>query len=267
MPTKTEQADLLQAMFGRHGEAPVPIIAPYSPASCFTLAVEAARIALKYRTPVFLLSDAFLANGSEPWLIPSVKDLPDLTVQFATAPNHDDRFMPYLRDPQTLARPWAVPGTPGLEHRIGGLEKEDVTGNISYDPQNHETMTRIRAEKVARIADDIPEVVVDDPDDADLLVIGWGSTWGPIGAGVRRVRARGKKVAQAHLIHLNPFPKNLAAVVKKYSKILVPENNLGHLVKMLRYEFLVDATGYNKVQGNPFRAAEIEEKILEMLER
>lgn len=265
MPTKTEQADLLQAMFGRHGEAPVPIVAAYSPAKCFDAALEAVRIALKYRTPVFLLSDAFLANGSEPWLIPTVDALPDLTAHFASEPNHDDLFMPYLRDPNTLARPWAIPGTPGLEHRIGGLEKEDLTGNISYDPENHEKMTRFRAAKVAGIAEDIPEAKVDDPDGADLLVVGWGSTWGPIGAGVRRIRAAGKKVAHLHLVHLNPFPRNLGEVLSRYRKILVPENNLGHLVKMLRYQYLVDAAGYNKVQGVPFRAAEIESKILEML--
>ncbi|HVE75886.1 MAG TPA: 2-oxoacid:acceptor oxidoreductase subunit alpha [Actinomycetota bacterium] len=266
LPTKTEQADLLLAMFGRHGEAPMPIVAAYSPAQCFHAAVEAARIALKYRTPVFLLSDGFLANGSEPWLIPSVDSLPDISVSFATEPNHDGEFWPFLRDPETLARPWAIPGTPGLEHRIGGLEKADGTGNISYDPENHEKMTRLRAAKIAGIANDIPDVEVDDPDGADLLVLGWGSTWGTIGAGVRRVRARGLKVARAHLTHLNPFPRNLGKVLRSYPKVLVPEINMGHLSKMIRYEFLVDAQGFNKVQGLPFKAAEIEARLLEMID-
>lgn len=266
LPTKTEQADLLLAMYGRHGEAPVPIVASYSPANCFFAAIEAARIALKYRTPVFLLSDGFLANGSEPWLIPRVEDLPDIGVDFASEPNKDGEFWPFLRDEQTLARPWAIPGTPGLEHRIGGLEKADGTGNISYDPENHEKMTGLRAAKIAGIARDIPELEVDDPDGADLLVIGWGSSWGPIGAGIRRVRVRQKKVAHAHLVHLNPFPKNLGRVLSSYKKILVPEMNMGQLARMLRAEFLVDARSFNKVQGLPFKAAEIEAKILEMLD-
>jgi 2-oxoglutarate ferredoxin oxidoreductase subunit alpha len=265
LPTKTEQSDLLLAMFGRHGEAPVPIVAARSPVDCFLTAVEAARIALKYRTPVFLMSDGFLGTGSEPWLIPSADDLPDISVPFATEPNQDGDFMPFLRDPETLARPWAVPGTAGLEHRIGGLEKEDVTGDISYDADNHEKMTRLRAAKVTGITRDIADVDVDDPDGADLLVIGWGSSWGPIGGGVRRVRARGQKVAWAHLRHLNPFPRNLGEVVRRYRKVLVPEMNMGHLVKMLRYEFLVDARPYNKVQGLPFRAAEMEAILLEMI--
>jgi 2-oxoglutarate ferredoxin oxidoreductase subunit alpha len=265
MPTKTEQADLLLAMYGRHGESPVPIVAAYSPAHCFDTAVEATRIALKYRTPVILLSDGFLATSSEPWLIPSVEDLPDIWVPFAARPNQDGAFWPYLRDPETLARPWAIPGTPGLEHRIGGLEKADGTGNISYDPENHEKMTHLRAAKVAGIAKDIPEVQVDDPDGAELLLVGWGSSWGAISAGVRRVRARGKKVAYAHLMHLNPFPRNLGEVLRSYRKILVPEVNMGHLVKMLRYEYLVDAKGFNKVRGLPFKAAEIEAAILENL--
>ncbi|MCA1841249.1 MAG: 2-oxoacid:acceptor oxidoreductase subunit alpha [Actinobacteria bacterium] len=266
LPTKTEQSDLLLAMFGRHGEAPIPIVAAYSPSHCFHAVIEASRIALKYRTPVFVMSDGFLANGSEPWLIPSIESLPDISVDFATEPNHDGEYWPFLRDPETLARPWAIPGTSGLEHRIGGLEHADGTGNISYDPENHELMTRLRAAKVAGIARDIPDVVVDDPDGAEVLVIGWGSSWGPIGAGVRRVRARGQKVAQAHLVHLNPFPKNLGKVLSAYTKILVPEMNMGQLQKMLRYEYLVDARGYNKVQGAPFRAAEIEAKILEMID-
>lgn len=266
LPTKTEQSDLLLAMYGRHGEAPMPIVAASTPADCFWAAIEAARIALKYRTPVFLMSDGFLANGSEPWLIPSMEDLPDISVSFATEMNHNGDFWPFLRDQETLARPWAIPGTPGLQHRIGGLEKADGTGNISYDPDNHEKMTRLRAAKVAGIAKDIPDVEVDDPDDADLLVVGWGSTWGPIGAGVRRVRARGRKVAWAHLRHVNPFPKNFGRVLRSYRKVLVPEMNMGHLVKMIRAEFLVDAKPYNKVQGLPFKAAEIEAMLLELID-
>ena len=244
----------------------MPIVAASTPADCFWAAIEAARIALKYRTPVFLMSDGFLANGSEPWLIPSMEDLPDISVQFATEMNHNGDFWPFLRDQETLARPWAIPGTPGLQHRIGGLEKADGTGNISYDPDNHEKMTRLRAAKVAGIAKDIPDVEVDDPDDADLLVVGWGSTWGPIGAGVRRVRARGKKVAWAHLRHVNPFPRNFGKVLRTYRKVLVPEMNMGHLVKMIRAEFLVDAKPYNKVQGLPFKAAEIEAMLLELID-
>jgi 2-oxoglutarate ferredoxin oxidoreductase subunit alpha len=266
MPTKTEQADLLLAMYGRHGESPLPIIAAYSPAHCFTVAVEATRIALKYRTPVIVLSDGFLGTSSEPWLIPDPEGLPDISVPFADAPNHDGEFWPYLRDPETLARPWAIPGTPGLEHRIGGLEKGDGRGDISYDPENHEKMTRIRAAKVAGIAKDIPELEVDDPDGADLLVIGWGSTWGSIGAGVRRVRTLGHKVAQAHVVHMNPLPANLGEVVRSYRKVLVPEINMGQFVKILRYEYLVDAVGYNKIQGRPFKAGEIESAIMEHLQ-
>ncbi|MGH2813319.1 MAG: 2-oxoacid:acceptor oxidoreductase subunit alpha, partial [Actinomycetota bacterium] len=246
-------------------ESPLPIVAAYAPAHCFTAAIEAARIALKYRTPVILMSDGFLGTSSEPWLIPDVATLPDISVPFADQPNQDGEFLPYLRDPETLARPWAIPGTPGLEHRIGGLEKADGTGNISYDPENHEKMTRLRAAKVAGIANDIPDVIVDDPDGAELLVIGWGSTWGAIGAGVRRMRARGEKVAQAHLVHMNPFPRNLGKIVRSYPKVVVPELNMGNLVKMLRYEFLVDARGFNKVQGLPFKAAEIEGALLEAL--
>jgi 2-oxoglutarate ferredoxin oxidoreductase subunit alpha len=266
MPTKTEQADLLLAMYGRHGESPLPIVAAYSPAHCFTTAIEAARLALKYRTPVVLLSDGFLATSSEPWLIPDAEGLPDISVPFAKSPNHDGEFWPYLRDPETLARPWAIPGTPGLEHRIGGLEKGDGKGDISYDPENHEKMTRIRAAKVAGIAKDIPEIEVDDPDGADLLVIGWGSTWGSIGAGVRRVRALGHKVAQAHVVHMNPLPRNLGDVVRSYRKVLVPEINMGQFVKMLRYEFLIDAVGFNKIQGLPFKVMEIESAIMEHLQ-
>ena len=258
LPTKTEQADLLQAMFGRNGEAPVPIVAPRSPSDCFDAAIEAARIALKYRTPVFLLSDGYLANGSEPWLVPDVTTLPDISVEFATEPNKDGEFWPYLRDPETLARPWAVPGTPGLEHRLGGIEKADGTGNISYDPANHDFMVRTRQAKVDGIARDIEPLEVDDPTgDASLLVLGWGSTYGPIGAGVRRARNAGHKVAQAHLRHLNPFPANTAEVLKKYDKVLIPEMNLGQLALLIRGTYLVDAVSYNQVRGMPFKAEEL----------
>jgi 2-oxoglutarate ferredoxin oxidoreductase subunit alpha len=266
MPTKPEQADLLMVMFGRNAESPVPVLAASSPGNCFFMAIEAARIALKYRTPVFLLSDAYLANGAEPWLIPSVDDLPDIAPTFATEPPEDGVFMPYGRDPNTLARPWAIPGTPGLEHRIGGLEKQDVTGNVSYDPDNHDLMVRLRAQKVAGIASDIPELEVDDPDgDAELLVLGWGGTYGPIAAGVRRVRRKGRKVAQAHLHYLNPFPRNTGEVLRSYERVLVPEMNLGQLLKLVRAEFLVDAVGFNRVRGVPLRAVEIEEAIEAML--
>ncbi len=261
MPTKTEQADLLQAMFGRNGESPVPIVAPVSPADCFTAAIEAARIAVKYRTPVFLLSDGYLANGSEPWRIPQTASLPDLSQEFAFAAPADAQaggFEPFRRDPVTLARPWAIPGTPGLEHRIGGIEKADVTGEISYDPDNHDRMVRLRQAKIDGIAADLPPVEVDDPDGAArVLVLGWGSTFGSIGAAVRRVRNAGHSVAQAHLRHLNPFPPNLADVLRRYDKVLVPEINLGQLALLLRGRFLVDVISYNQVRGLPFRAAEL----------
>jgi 2-oxoglutarate/2-oxoacid ferredoxin oxidoreductase subunit alpha len=265
MPTKPEQADLLMVMFGRNSESPVPVIAASTPGQCFDAALEAARIALKYRTPVYLLSDAYLANGAEPWLIPELDSLPDIAVEFAEQPNEDGTFLPYARDPDTLARPWAVPGTPGLEHRIGGLEKEDVTGNVSYDPDNHDLMTRLRAQKVAGIAADIPELDVDDPDGAELLVLGWGGTYGTIAAGVRRVREAGGNVAQAHLRYLNPFPRNTGEVLRRYGTILVPEMNLGQLLKLIRAEFLVDAVGYNRVRGVPFRSSEIQDAIEAML--
>ena len=258
LPTKTEQADLLQAMFGRNGEAPVPIVAPRSPSDCFDAAIEAVRIATKYRTPVFLLSDGYLANGSEPWRLPEPASLPDLAVEFATEANHDGEFWPYLRDPATLARPWAIPGTPGLEHRIGGLEKADGSGNISYDPANHDLMVRLRQAKVDGIASDVPPLEVDDPTGAArVLVLGWGSTYGPIGAGVRRVRAAGGQVAQAHLRHLNPFPANTGEVLRRYEKVLVPEMNLGQLALLVRARYLVDAITYNKVRGMPFAAEEL----------
>ena len=265
LPTKTEQADLLLAMYGRHGEAPLPIVAAYSPSHCFDAAIEAARIALKYRTPVILLTDGYLANGAEPWLLPELDTLPDLTVTFATEPNHDGHFWPYLRDPETLARPWAVPGTPGLMHRIGGIEKQDGTGNVNYDPDNHERMVHLRAEKVAGIARDIPALEVDDPDGgAELLVLSWGSTWGVAQQAIRQARAAGKQAAHAHLVHMNPFPANLGEVLAKYPKVLIPEMNLGQLSKLVRAEFLVDAKSITKVQGLPFRAAEIEAAILEL---
>ncbi|WP_344114108.1 2-oxoacid:acceptor oxidoreductase subunit alpha, partial [Nocardioides humi] len=262
LPTKTEQADLLQAMYGRNGEAPVPIIAPQSPGDCFAAALEAARIAITYRTPVFLLSDGYLANGSEPWAIPTIDDLPVIEPGFATGPNKDGEFLPYLRDEATLARPWAPPGVAGLEHRIGGLEKADVTGNISYDPVNHDHMVRLRAAKVQRIADSLPPLQVDDPSgQAKVLVIGWGSTYGPIGAACRRVRRAGNHVAQVHLRHLNPFPNDLGEILQGYDKVLVPEMNLGQLSRLLRAEFLVDAQGYNHVYGLPLKAAELAEAI------
>jgi 2-oxoglutarate/2-oxoacid ferredoxin oxidoreductase subunit alpha len=261
MPTKPEQADLLMVLYGRNAESPVPVVAASTPGGCFDAAIEAVRIAIKYRTPVYLLSDAYLANGSEPWLIPDVASLPEISADFATGPNADDAFMPYLRDETTLARPWAVPGTPGLEHRIGGLEKADVTGNISYDPDNHDYMVRIRAQKVAGIASDIPELEVDHEDGARLLVLGWGGTAGPIGAAVRQVREQGTKVAAAHLTHLNPFPRNTGEVLRAYERVLIPEMNLGQLLRLVRAEFLVDAVGYNRVRGLPFRSAELAEAI------
>jgi 2-oxoglutarate ferredoxin oxidoreductase subunit alpha len=270
MPTKTEQADLLQAMFGRNGESPVPIVAAASPADCFNAAIEAARIAVKYRTPVFLLSDGYLANGSEPWRIPDTASLPDLSQEFAFAaagPEDDGaEFEPFRRDPLTLARPWAVPGTPGLEHRIGGIEKADITGEISYDPDNHDRMVRLRQAKIDGIAADIEPLSVDDPDgNARVLVLGWGSTYGSIGAAVRRVRNAGHSVAQAHLRHLNPFPPNLPDVLRRYDKVLLPEINLGQLALLLRGRFLVDVISYNRVRGLPFRAAELADVIEDVI--
>ena len=265
MPTKTEQADLNLALFGRHGEAPAAVVAPRSPSDCFATALEAARIALTYRTPVILLSDGYLANGSEPWLLPDVADLPDLRVDFATEPNSEDgRFLPYLRDPVTLARPWAIPGTPGLEHRIGGLEKADRTGEISYDPVNHDYMVRTRAARIEAI--EVPDVEVDDPDGgARVLVLGWGSTYGPIGAACRRLRRRGLAIAQAHLRHLAPLPRNLGDVLARYQKVVIPELNLGQLAHVIRARYLVDAIGYNQVRGLPFTAAELESMLEEVV--
>ncbi len=263
LPTKTEQSDLLQALFGRNGEAPVPVIAPQSPGDCFAAALEATRIAVTYRTPVMLLSDGYLANGSEPWRIPDLTDLPDIDPRFATPDDlTDGEFLPYGRDPETLSRNWAIPGTPGLEHRIGGLEKGDGHGNISYEPANHDLMVRTRQAKVDAIAKSIPPVEVDDPSGAaKVLVIGWGSTYGPIGAGVRRVRKAGHNVAQAHLRHLNPFPSNLGEVLHQYERVLVPEMNLGQLSMLLRAKYLVDAQGYNHVRGLPLKAADLARAI------
>ena len=263
MPTKTEQADLLQVMFGRNGDSPIAVVAPATPGDCFDMAFEAVRIALRSMTPVVYLSDAFLATGSEPWLIPDLEDLPDLSV-----PNRTERagFQPYARDPVTLSRPWAVPGTPGLEHRIGGLEKADVTGNVSYDPDNHHRMQTLRVEKVARIADDIPELSVFGPDRGDLLILGWGSTYGAIRSAAERLQAQGRSVAHAHLRHLNPFPRNTGDVVRSYRRVLIPEVNLGQLLLLVRARYLVDAVGYDRVRGKPFRIAEIEAEAIRLLD-
>jgi 2-oxoglutarate/2-oxoacid ferredoxin oxidoreductase subunit alpha len=267
MPTKTEQADLLMAMFGRNGESPVPVIAAASPSDCFHAAIEAARIAVTYRTPVILLSDGYLANGSEPWRIPDISTLPDLRAMFAFATSASgDDFQPFRRDPATLARPWALPGTPGLEHRIGGIEKADGAGTISYDPDNHDLMVRTRQAKIDGIAASIPPLEVDDPSgEAKVLVLGWGSTYGSVGAAVRQVRRAGHPVAQAHLRHLNPFPPNLGDVLRHYDKVLVPEINLGQLALLLRGRFLIDVISYNRVRGLPFRAAELAEAIEEVI--
>jgi len=266
LPTKTEQSDLLLAMFGRHGESPMPIVAASSPADCFDTAIEAARIAVTYRTPVIVLSDTFLSNSSEPWKIPDIETLPVIEPRLAKAPSNGEAFLPYSRDDK-LARPWAVPGTPGLVHRIGGLEREDGTGNISYDPQNHERMTRLRAEKVAGIARDIPPLVVEDPDgDAELLVLAWGSSLGTVRAAALRVREQGHAVATAHLRHLNPFPSNTGEVVKTYRKVLIPEMNAGQLSLLIRARFLVDTKSYSKVQGIPISAEDLEQEILRVLD-
>ena len=265
LPTKTEQTDLLQAMFGRNGEAPVPIVAAQSPGDCFDAAIEAVRIALTYRTPVFLLSDGYLANGSEPWSIPDLDRLPQLTADFAVAT--DEPFLPYERDPETLARPWAVPGTAGLEHRIGGLEKADKTGEISYDPANHALMVGLRQSKVDRIAQSIPPLQVDDPSGvARVLVLGWGSTHGVIDAACHRVRRRGIPVAQLHLRHLNPFPADLGGLLRSYDRVVLPELNLGQLALLLRARYLVDVIGINQVSGMPFRAADLEDSLWDILQ-
>src|ERR1700720_3590660 len=263
LPTKTEQADLLQALFGRNSEAPVPVLAPSSPGDCFWIALEASRIAIKYMVPVIILSDGYLANGAEPWKIPTVAELPQIPVHFETNP---EGFLPYKRNPSTLARPWAIPGTPGLEHRVGGIEKQDGTGNINYEPLNHEHMVRTRAEKVEGIAQDIPEIVPEGDQSGELLIMAWGSTAGPITAAMKPMREKGHRIGHVHLRYLNPLPRNLGDILKRYKKILVPEMNMGQLVWVLRAKFLVDAVGLNKIQGRPFKQSEIEAKIEELLD-
>jgi 2-oxoglutarate ferredoxin oxidoreductase subunit alpha len=263
IPTKMEQGDLLQCMFGRNSVAPLAIVAPSTASDAFYMAIEAWRIAIKYRTPVIFLSDFYLGYGAEPWLIPDISTLPKIDPNYATDPA---TFQPFKRDEKTLARPWAVPGTPGLEHRIGGLEKGNIDGNVNYEPANHDLMTRLRFEKIARIADDIPPLeVFGDEDGGDLLVLGWGSTYGVIRTAVQRARAQGKSVSHAHLKYLNPMPKNVGEVLKKYKKVLIPENNMGQLLLLIRGEFLVDAEGLHRITGRPFMIAEIEEKILSMV--
>jgi 2-oxoglutarate ferredoxin oxidoreductase subunit alpha len=270
LPTKTEQADLLQAMFGRNGECPVAIVAPASPADCFHMVIEAVRIAVRFMTPVFFLSDGYLANGAEPWLIPNLAELPKIPVRFAREPNATvdgkGAFMPYKRDAR-LVREWAIPGTAGLEHRIGGIEKEDVTGNVNYDPANHEHMVRTRAQKVANIAQEIPRLEVLGPEEGDVLVIGWGGTYGSLVTAVQRAQRKGQKVAHAHLRYLNPMPRNTGEVLKRYKKVLVPELNAGQLSLLLRAQYLVDAVGLNKIQGRPFLVSEVEEAIERLLQR
>jgi 2-oxoglutarate ferredoxin oxidoreductase subunit alpha len=261
MPTKTEQGDLLQSMFGRNGESPVAVVAPATSSDCFNMAIEAWRIAVEYRTPVIFLSDGYLGMGSEPWLVPDFDSLPKIPIEFASDP---ETFHPYERDPETLARPWAIPGTPDLEHRIGGLEKADITGNVSYDPNNHDKMVHLRAEKIRRIARDIPELEVAGDDRGGLLVLGWGSTYGVITTAVQRARAQGKRVSHAHLRYLNPFPRNLGDVLARYDRVLIPEINLGQLRLLVRGEFLVDAVGLNRVAGRPFTISAIEDKINEL---
>jgi 2-oxoglutarate/2-oxoacid ferredoxin oxidoreductase subunit alpha len=263
LPTKTEQADLMQALYGRNSESPVVVIAPSTPGDCFFIAYEAVRIAIKYMVPVMVLSDGYLANGSEPWLIPDVTTLPDIPVNFRTDP---EGFFPYLRDPATLARPWVRPGTPGLEHRIGGIEKQDVTGNISYEPDNHEHMVLTRAEKVRRVAQEIPPTSINGPATGDVLVVGWGGTYGAITAAVEEAQIEGKGVASVHLRHLNPLPPDLGQILRQYRRVLVPEINSGQLVRVLRAEYLVDAVGYNRVTGMPLASQDILEAINQILE-
>jgi 2-oxoglutarate/2-oxoacid ferredoxin oxidoreductase subunit alpha len=263
LPTKTEQADLLQALFGRNSEAPIPVLAPSSPGDCFWIALEASRIAVKHMVPVIVLSDGYLANGAEPWKVPTVDELPEIPVHFETNP---EGFLPYRRDPVTLSRPWAVPGTPGLEHRIGGIEKQDVTGNINYEPLNHEHMVRLRAAKVESVAIDIPPVIPEGDESGDLLIIAWGSTHGPITAALNAQREKGRKIGHVHLRYLNPLPRDLGEVISRYKKVLVPEMNMGQLLMILRAKYLVDAQGYNKIQGKPFKTSEIEQKIEQMLD-
>ena len=262
LPTKTEQADLLQALFGRNSEAPIPVIAAATPADCFWIAVEASRIALKYMVPVIVLSDGYLANGAEPWRIPSVEEIPGITVQFASDPID---FHPYKRHPETLARPWAIPGTPGLEHRIGGLEKQDVTGNVNYEPLNHENMVRIRAAKIEAITQDVPNVMPSGDSEGDLLIVSWGSTYGSITQSVKAQREKGRKIGHLHLRYLNPLPANVGDILKRYKKVLVPELNMGQLLWVLRAKYLVNAIGLNKIQGRPFKQTELDQKIEEVL--
>lgn len=262
LPTKTEQADLLQAIFGRNSEAPIPVLAASSPTDCFDVTFEAARIAIKYMTPVIVLTDGYIANGAEPWLIPKLNELPDISPKFATDPT---TFQPYARDEITLSRPWAIPGTPGLEHRIGGLEKSHIYGNISYDPENHDFMVKLRAKKIANIANDIPNATIFGDNSGELLLVSWGSTFGAIRSAVENKRLQGKSVSHLHLRYLNPLPNNVGDILKKFKKILVPEINLGQLIKILREKYLVDAIGYNMVRGLPFRAIEIENKVDEIL--
>jgi 2-oxoglutarate ferredoxin oxidoreductase subunit alpha len=262
LPTKTEQADLLQALYGRNSEAPIPVIAASTPGDCFWVAFEACRIALKYMVPVIILSDGYLANGAEPWRVPTISEIPDIPVKFETNP---DGFLPYRRNPETLARPWAIPGTPGLEHRIGGLEKQDVTGNISYDPMNHEHMVRLRAAKVEAVAQDVPDAVPAGDPNGDLLIVAWGSTYGAITAAVNTQRERGARIGHVHLRWLNPLPRNLGEVLQRYRRVIVPEMNMGQLLQVLRAKYLVDAQGFNKIQGRPFKQAEVEAKIEEAM--
>jgi 2-oxoglutarate ferredoxin oxidoreductase subunit alpha len=263
LPTKTEQADLLQALFGRNSEAPIPVLAAATPGDCFWIAVEACRIALKYMVPVIILSDGYLANGAEPWRIPTVDEIPGFPVHFE---KKAEGFLPYRRNPDTLARPWAIPGTPGLEHRIGGLEKQDVTGNVNYEPLNHEKMVRIRAAKIEAITEDVPNVMPTGDPDGDLLIVSWGSTFGSIMQSVKAQRAKGRKIGHLHLRYLNPLPGNLGDVLKRYKKVLVPELNMGQLLWILRAKYLVNAVGLNKIQGRPFKQNELDQKIEEMLE-
>jgi 2-oxoglutarate ferredoxin oxidoreductase subunit alpha len=259
LPTKTEQADLLQALYGRNGECPAAVLAPSTPSDCFWMAIESFRIATKYMTPVFLLSDGYLANGAEPWRIPEPEDLPAFKVKFAS--NGSGTFLPYARDEKTLARPWAIPGTPGLEHRIGGLEKEDGTGNVSYDPINHEKMVRLRAAKIDRIANDIPEQTVNGKDSGKVLVIGWGSTEGAINSAIEALQRRNAPVSSVHLRYLNPLPRNLGDIIRRFDRVLVPELNLGQLLLLIRARYLVDAVGLDKVQGKPFKVTEIVDAV------
>ncbi|MGA8231112.1 MAG: 2-oxoacid:acceptor oxidoreductase subunit alpha [Candidatus Acidiferrales bacterium] len=262
LPTKTEQADLLQALFGRNSEAPIPVLAPSTAGDCFWVALEATRIAIKHMVPVIILSDGYLANGAEPWRIPEVADLPEIPVHFETIP---EGFQPYKRNPETLGRPWAIPGTPGLEHRIGGIEKQEGTGNVNYEPLNHENMVRMRAAKVERVADDIPPAIPVGDQEGDLLIIAWGSTYGPITAALKTQRAAGRRIGHVHLRHLNPLPKNIGEVMGRFKTVLVPEMNMGQLSMILRAKYLVDVQGYNKIQGRPFKQSEIEEKIQELV--